>query len=518
MKKIQNTAAPVVITTQRTPLTVKLSINADAGTLTQAQDEAQALWNPDRTITNMLILNPTFSMYDPDLGTTTILQPGTQDATFSWYREEVSLATQITSTKTTDLYYLETRTGNVLTGRLVVRKNVNYTNPEKIICRVEYTDNIRDYTYYAEESVLLTSENKPEEFYSVKVQDTSRIVYSPLTDDTSIKAITALASKGDTPLKWSNVVGKSIGAVDLGTLTWTYSSSIFSASLPSPAKTTGKAVAVGYEQMQNLAMDDTISTSTGAIRVKDASYSNVADFKTAVSGNILFYELATKTVDMEFEEAMSLITTFFWYCDNVLIPTDGTFPAYISGQGTETLTLDLDFLDGETLLVRLGMPEFEDIGGGQRTVELPTAPNVPAADMALLKWDWGEVTALPMAKGTSTVRQKSSDKPFFAVVKRDNVDVASAKVDEYIRLNWKSHATDQSYSTKVDHGWGTETVVPASTLRTTGGANVEVTPELWTLGVMDRLTDDSPNGTGYVTDDSGSQTAGDYGGYVVGRT
>lgn len=520
MKKIQNTAAPVVVTTQRTPLTVKLSVTADSGRLTQAQDEAQALWNPDR-ITNPLILKPTFSVYDPDQGTSTIIQPGTNNAEFAWYRESVSQENLITSTTVTDLYYLETGTGNVKTGRLVVRKNVSYNEPEKIICRVTYADNLRDYEYYAEESVLLTSENKPEEFYSVKIQDANPIVFSPLTDETSTKAITSLASKGDTPLVWSNVVGKSIGAVDLGTLTWTYSSSIFSASLPSPAKTTGSAVAAGYNQIQNLSVDDSISTSTGGIRVKDASYNNVNAFKKAVGGKILFYELATKTVDMAFEDAMALVTMFFWYCDDVLIPTDGTFPAYISGQGTETLTVDLDFIDGKNISVKLGMPTFEDSGGGIRTVVLPSTPNVPATDSVLVKWEWGKLSAIPIAKGASTVKQKSSDKPFFAVVKRNNVDVDDAKAEEYVRLNWKTHATDANYSVKTDYGWGKETIVPASALRKTGSVNVEVTPEMYTLGVMDRLIDDSsgsaPNFNGYTEDDSGSSSAGNNGGFVVGR-
>lgn len=510
MRKILNNAPSMSISTNRSPLTVNLSIDVAAGTLTQAQDKMKHIWNPDRTLKGTLILNPIFTAYNPDTKTNVSAESGR-----AWYRRVFSndgsayTDTIITSTTPSDDYYKETTTGNVETGRLVIRKNVDYTTPEFIVCKVQYTDNVSSSTYEVEAMVTLTTENKPDEFYSVKIQESTTVTFSPLTDATSTKTIRAVAMLGNSLLDWNNVVGGSVGAVDLGTLTWSKSDTIFSASLPSSPLTSGGAVAAGYTQDQSLASDLTLSTSTGGIRIKDSNYSTASAFKAAMGGRILFYELSAKTVDKGFIESMQLLTTYFWYCDDELISTDGSFPAYISGQGSDSLTVDMDYLDGKTISVEIGMPVFTD-NEGVISVSLPLTTNTPARDMVLIAWDWGHLDALPVARGGSSVREKTLSKTFDARVRKDNVDVVDAKVQEYIRLNWKAHSTDANYGTTTDHGWGKTTIIEASTLRKTGNISSEVNVDIYTLGELALLTDDSPGGSGYVTDDNGE--------YIVGRT
>ena len=154
---------------------------------------------------------------------------------------------KITSQTLSADYYLQTNSidqeNNIdtgaLTGRLVVRKNVDYHTPVVIICVVSYTDNLRQQTYSAEGRVLLTSENKPEEFYRVDIETPATVKFRPLKDASPLRTFKAFAQHGPTPLPWENVVDKAIGAVNLGTLEWSYADSVFSATLPAAALATG---------------------------------------------------------------------------------------------------------------------------------------------------------------------------------------------------------------------------------------------------------------------------------------
>ena len=504
MKQILNNAPSLNIVTQRSPLTVKLSVRVAAGTLTQAQDEMQSLWIPDRTL-NVLILEPIFSAYNSDTESSVDVNPS-----ITWWRRVYSgntySDTRITSTTPSDNYYKETNEDHEDTGRLCIRKNVDYRNPEFIVCKAEYTDNVRNDSYTEEFLVTLSSENRPDEFYSVKIQDTATVVFSPLIDSTSLHTISALVSKGEKQYPWSDIVGSVIGAVDLGSLTWTYSSSVFSANLPSAAKTTGSALAGGYTQNQSLSANKTLSTSTnGKIRIKDSSYNTAAAFKKAMTGRVLLYELATQTKTMDFLDAVARMTTFYWYCNDELINDD--MPGYVSGQGTNSLVLDMDYFDNDTLSVKLGIPEFTETEG-IKSATLPTSPNAPQRDSVLLAWDWGHLDALPIARGGSKVRERTQTKIFDAVVRREGVNVDDAKVDEYIRLNWRIHSTDANYSNTSDKGWGRSIEIDAADLKKTGVVSSEVYVDIYTLSPLGLLT--MPDGS-YVVDDNDPNT------FIVGR-
>lgn len=92
--------------------------------------------------------------------------------------------------------------------------------------------------------------------------------------------------------------------VDLGTLTWTYKSNYltFEAVLPNSKAGIYREVAdilcEQYASMSHAALDASsygcaIGSSTTTLIVKDASYTDAATFKTAMSGVQLAYELAT---------------------------------------------------------------------------------------------------------------------------------------------------------------------------------------------------------------------------------
>ena len=400
MKKIANLAPPVVMTTRRNPLSVALTVKQrDNKPLTQAQDTQQNLWQPDRT-EHPLILDPIVNILDPDTGTTI------SNYDLKWYKIETGgEKTEITSGTAGDDYYKETKNGS-LTGSLGIRKNVSYTAPVRIVCSVSYKDNTRGQLCTAEETLLLTSENKPEEFYAVSIQAPAPVHYNPIIDSSSQKVLRASVYRGSAEL--------------------------------------------------------------------------LTGFKC------------------------------FWYVTSgntdTLISTSDIF--YVSGQGTTTLTINADMCDGVTITVKVA-----DSASA-------ASPNLPCTDSREVTWSWPYLEALPIGMQGSAVSNGDSQKAFTAVIQSRGIDISDAKRAEYCRLNWKLHP--MSSSTVTDLGWGDEVIVPASQLRRSGTENVEVYPDLYLLGAMEKLIDDSsgtaPNYNGYITDDSGSSSASAYGGVVIGRS
>lgn len=469
MKKFINTAPPVVMTTNRQPLVLSLSINERNGKpLTQTQDKLAGEWAPNRN-TNPLVFDPVATYYDPETGRTSNVPA----ANISWYLESIDAVSSeenetglvTASWSNTGNYFLEKTTGTnpTTTGSLVVRKNVNYDKPVTIICVVQFTDSGRAESYRDEQSIIINSINKPSEFYSVVLKTPSVVEYRPITDASPQRTIEAVAYKG------------------------------------------GEEV--------------------------------VFPFLTGIR--------------------------FFWYYLKsgvwTLIPTDGTYAPYVSGNingksgsYASSVVLDADYIDHDTIKVMIaatptytavgsptGNPStngyFERTGSSPNYTYFPTSdtsvvsgktyyalsstatqPDSPSLSQCEITRVFPRIEALPYSTGGSAVNTGDKSKEFRAIVTADGVDMSDEKRDELIRLNWKSKPTNSN--TITDRGWGNTTVISASDLMKTGSVNVEVQPDLYILSNLDVLTDDSPGGSGYVTDDSGSPTASANGGYVVGRT
>lgn len=93
---------------------------------------------------------------------------------------------------------------------------------------------------------------------------------------------------------------KRIGVVDLGTLTWSYSNTRFQATLDRPNGTLNM-LCTKYQptNLSATAPDKTIYAGSyygaGKIAIYDSAYTDAATFKAAMSGVLLYYELATPT-------------------------------------------------------------------------------------------------------------------------------------------------------------------------------------------------------------------------------
>jgi len=196
---------------------------------------------------------------------------------------------------------------------------------------------------------------------------------------------------------------------------------------------------------------------------------------------------------------------YFWYWVdpthvNGVLFGDTTTPcaAYVSGQNTQTLTLNPDRTDGLTVMVMAGSDSTQ------------ATPDVPVREYFSLQVVYDEVGGEVASTNGCRLKSGMTSMYFKELLKVKDRDMPDAIRDEYIRLNWKSKKA--SLSTVNDEGWGMDVTLERSKLTSSAGDTVLVYPEITILGAMDYLTDDSPGGSGLLTDDSPGGS-----GYVLGR-
>ena len=187
--------------------------------------------------------------------------------------------------------------------------------------------------------------------------------YEPYTSSTLSLPIstyfpTGMKSAGSVydELTPSNAITR-IGAVDLGSLTWTYDSSVprfyttdINTLIKKPANNYVEANAVSSMYVSTT-FDKLYTTekknmtmafgATGTFNVMNTSYSDANAFKTAMSGVYLYYELATPT-ETSFTTA-SLVT------ENAEIPLSNEDGVLI-GKCTEELSSESGFFDAKIKL------------------------------------------------------------------------------------------------------------------------------------------------------------------------
>ena len=494
MKTLINMARPVVMTTNREPLDLQLSIKQRSGDpLTQTQDATANTWSPDRTVTPLL-LDPDIKAYDPEKRAFITIST----ASINWYVGEIkdwdsSTETGLVGTSVSSQnYYLEYVNGSK-TGSLVVRKNINYNNPVTIICKVEFTDSSRSQTYRVEATVMLTTENRPDEFYNVSINTPSTIEYRPFTDSSSTRNLKAVTSKGNTLLDFPYTNGIKYFWYYLNAGAWTL--------IPT------NGTYAPYVSGQNT---DTL--------ILDAAYVELETIKVMIAKDGTYTPVGSPSGNPK-------TLGYFEFNNGVYYPTSDTSVA--SGKTYYTLSS----ASYAIVASPTGNPStkgyYERIGSGAGYSYTPStdtsvqagktyftqttsAPDCDAFSQVDVARVLPRIEALPYCTGGSAINVGDSDRVFEALVSMDAVDMSDALREEYIRLNWKSKPTNSN--TVTDRGWGNSIEIPASELQNTGNVNTEVYCDIGVLGPLGLLTDDSPGGSGYVTDDSPGGS-----GYVIGR-
>lgn len=154
-------------------------------------------------------------------------------------------------------------------------------------------------------------------------------------------ATTDMKSAGSVSDEWQNgKVTKRVGVVDLGTLVWNYysNSDVFWAKLPSrKASTNGHRLLCnkytsydGFENLQNKGICVSWLAEDTDIAIKDTSFgTDTSAFKSAMSGVMLYYELATPTEETvplteQFIDVESNGTLTFISDETVQMPIEST--------------------------------------------------------------------------------------------------------------------------------------------------------------------------------------------------
>jgi len=158
---------------------------------------------------------------------------------------------------------------------------------------------------------------------------------------------------------------------------------------------------------------------------------------------------------------------FFWYLDGELL-SDSVTLGYVSGQYTDTLTLDAEYIDNALVEVRLSIDTTLSV------------PNHPARAQSTLMWKWPALKALPYSMSGEAIRSAGEMKRFGCIVQANGKDVPQEKVERYFRMNWFTQPSDTMV--RKEQGWGPEIIVPGSDLFSRTGASVNVTVDLYTVG------------------------------------
>lgn len=161
--------------------------------------------------------------------------------------------------------------------------------------------------------------------------------------------------------------------------------------------------------------------------------------------------------------------TFFWYIDNVLINPTEEF-GYISGQGTDTLTLDAEYYDNVVIGVRIALHTNA------------ASPNHPVKAECTLIWNWPRIQGIPYAMSGQGIKLATDDKRFGVIAQAYSKDIPAAKRARYLRFNFYTKPTDTNI--KKDQGWGDEVVVKGTDLFKTDGTHVDVGVDLYTVGTL----------------------------------
>lgn len=194
---ILNTLEPLVLTTQRTPLIVALSIDQNGQPLQQLVDitSSENKYFPSRD-TTPLVLTPVLTAVDPE--TKESLTPNINVYWFvSVNGGEETLITNTDPTQADTLDQSPTDGFTLDGNELIVTRNVPSTTPVQVRCEGMFTDVSRNETYTVGNQFLLCSENSPEQHYTVDILTPATVKYDPLRDDSSTRVFTAEVRRGD---------------------------------------------------------------------------------------------------------------------------------------------------------------------------------------------------------------------------------------------------------------------------------------------------------------------------------
>ena len=311
---------------------------------------------------------------------------------------------------------------------------------------------------------------------------------------------------------------KRVGIVDLGTKTWKYDSVGygFTAVYPSARQRTGNAVFSrrftikginNFNASSNLVAWFYNHHLLNELNVRDDSCVKPSDYNSIMEGITLFYELATPqeyTIDMGSGQV-----TFEWYGvdGNGTEQRIDTLPCYVSGQHTDTVTVDAQYAERTPVILRCKQyPHSDDL--------------LPSYAIRTVQWRIPDIDAIATCMNGAAVREANNDYRFVPIVNVKGATLSDAVKAAHLRFRWQQRLWSPTGEKFRELGYGQSMVVNAAKLRnqrqgdTLRSAPVNADVELVTPHASFELEKSSSPAFSVTNAEAAEDYIGEMGGYL----
>lgn len=212
-------------------------------------------------------------------------------------------------------------------------------------------------------------------------------------------------------------------------------------------------------------------------RVDSRAYASGDESDTSVitdGSTTTFYALETPQTYV-----LEPITDFVWYgIENGQEVLADTLPWYVSGQGTDNLTVDAMYGENINVVLRCKMMDGETLS--------------PSKAYATLSWRTPDIETFVQSDNGGAVRSDTEEMSFGTIVNVNGEVLSDALKQKHLAFNWKIRKNNTS--TEIDKGWGQRITIDASDLRNVKGsgstlASTLVSNEVYLKGAYEEVTD-----------------------------
>jgi|GEM_PF-394188 len=320
---------------------------------------------------------------------------------------------------------------------------------------------------------------------------------------------------------------KRVVGVDLGTLTWSYNSSkkYFNANLTGIIKlgykdATSACLVTKYRLCSDKHMEEadvdsydmyiaipSTSHAGSLAHLRNLQYTSSSDLNVSLSGVYLYYKLATPqeyTIDMGSGQV-----TFEWYGvdGNGTEQRIDTLPCYVSGQHTDTVTVDAQYAECTPVILRCKQyPHSETL--------------LPSYALRTIQWRIPDIDAIATCMNGAAVREANNDYRFVPIVNVKGATLSDAVKAAHLRFRWQQRLWSTTGEKFRELGYGQSMVVNAAKLRnqrqgdTLRSAPVHAIGELVTPHASFELEKSSSPAFSVTNAEAAEDYIGEMGGYL----
>lgn len=274
---------------------------------------------------------------------------------------------------------------------------------------------------------------------------------------------------------------KRIGSVDLGTLNWNKNANnVFfdnSSSVLQLLKSStdyvaanmlcGKFVTNAFTSVLNQQEGIAFKNAANGLLVYDDNYSGYTkeDFKTAMNGVMLYYELATPQTYVLDPVQNPFIYKWFGIDANNNEVLAETLPWYVSGQDTSKLRVDAMWGEKINVVLRAMMP---------------TGVLSPSKAYAALTWRIPDVDTTVVSYNGSAVRSDTNSMTFGTIVNINGKNLEDSVKAANLRFKWvyRKNTTSQETVAGWSQGESDQITIQASNLRSVRAQDSTLTSTL----------------------------------------